>query len=115
VHDKKLCVMFQNETFPYIRVSESNVEPDGIRREMKEGEKGSSTLYLGIRIRDIEQMITAKVIRLRESTERISLDMEFPVSLKHYGLKPTLSFFGLIRIDDKMIVKITVGLEARPV
>jgi len=113
--DKKLREMFQSETFPYIHVSARNVEPYRIRQEMKGGEKGGGALDLVIKIRDIEHKITARLSGLQESAERISLEMEFPVSLKDYRLKPPSPFFGLIRVDDKVIVKVTVGLEARPV
>ena len=50
----------------------------------------------------------------QERNGRVSFDVEFPVSLKDYKLVPPKVAFGLIRVDDKVMVKAAVRLDALP-
>jgi hypothetical protein len=41
----------------------------------------------------------------------VTFDMEFPVSLKEYDLKPPAPFFGAIRVGDRIVVHAAFRLE----
>lgn len=112
--DKELREMFQSDSFPSIRGVVRNIHPYEIWQEMRSSKSRETTLLLTLKIRDIEQNIESRLANLREYGEQISFDMEFPVSLKAYGLKPPSLFFGLVRVGDTVTVKITFDLEGNP-
>lgn len=112
--DKKMRKMFQSDRFPLIRGEMRNIPPISLRDEMERSEKGDATVDLTLKIRDVERVIPVRISNFREYTHQISFDMEFPVSLDAYGLKPPAPLFGLIRVADRVDVKITFDLEVIP-
>jgi polyisoprenoid-binding protein YceI len=79
---------------------------------MRKDANGKGTVEITLKIREIEQRIQATVSNLRETPGRLSFDVEFPVSLKTYNLKPPSPFFGAIRVGDKIAVNAAFRLEA---
>ena len=112
--DRQLRKTFDHDTFPLIHGEMRNIRPDRLRIEMESSERGETTTELNLKIRDVEQVITVRVSNFRENTQQISFDLEFPVSLSAYGLKPPSPLFGLIRVRDRVEVKVTCDLEVRP-
>ena len=76
---------------------------------MGKGREGKSPLDLVLRIRDVERKVRATAGNLKESGERVTFDLEFPVSLGEFDLKPP-SVLGIIRVGDKVSVKATFTL-----
>ena len=110
--DKQMREMFESGAFPHIRAVLSAPDPDKIRQEMRNDPNGSGTVEFTLKIRDIEHRIRATVRNLRETPERVSFEVEFPVSLKSYNLKPPAPLFGAIRVGDKVSVNAAFRLEA---
>jgi polyisoprenoid-binding protein YceI len=110
--DKQMREMFGSDTFPRIRAVLSALDPNKIRQEMRNDPNGKGTVEFTLKIRDIEHTIRAAVSNLRETPGRVSFDVEFPVSLKTYHLKPPAPFFGTIRVGDKVAVNAAFQLEA---
>jgi hypothetical protein len=109
--DKQMQEMFESDRFPHIRAVLSALDPDKIRQEMRKDAHGKGTVEITLKIREIEQRIQATVSNLRETPGRVSFDVEFPVSLKTYNLKPPSPFFGAIRVGDKIAVNAAFRLE----
>jgi polyisoprenoid-binding protein YceI len=83
---------------------------DGIRREIGEEGGGKAFFDLTLRVRDVERTIQAAVTNLRDEGNQVGFDVEFPVSLKDFGLKAP-SFLVFFRVRDKVTVTGNVLLE----
>jgi polyisoprenoid-binding protein YceI len=102
--------MFQSERFPRIHGTVRDIDADGIRREVGKEGGGKAFFDLTLTVRDVERTIQATVTNLREKGNQVEFDVEFPVSLKEFGLKAP-SFLGIFRVRDKLTVKGNVLLE----
>ncbi|NIS74812.1 MAG: hypothetical protein GTO08_05945 [Deltaproteobacteria bacterium] len=112
--NRQLRKMFDRDTFPLIHGEVRNIRPDRLRKEMKSSERGETIAELNLNIREVEQAIAVRVSNFRDYPQQISFDLEFPVSLAANGLKPPSPLFGLIRVGDRVEVKVTCDLEVRP-
>lgn len=110
--DRQMRKMFQNDKFPRIRGIFRKIDPENLRQELRRGPDGRAPLDFTLKIRDIERPVRAVASNFREAEGRISFDVEYPVSLKDFQLDPPSPFFGLVRVDDKVMVKTAVRLEA---
>jgi len=101
--------MFREERFPRIHAAARDVDVERLRGEMGEGRGGKAPLDLLLRIRDVERKIRATASNLKESGDRVTFDLEFPLSLKEFDLKaPSVLVF--IRVGDKVTVRGTFTL-----
>ena len=107
--DGQMREMFRSDRFPRIRGEARDVDVERIRAEMGKGRGGIASIDLLLRIRDVERKIRAAASNLRESGERVTFDIEFPLSLGEFGLKAP-SVLGIIRVGDKVSVKATFSL-----
>ena len=107
--DKTMREMFQSERYPRIHGVAHDVDVERLRVEIGKGREGNPTIDLFLRIRDVERKIRATASNLKESGERVTFDLEFPVSLKEFDLKAP-SVLGFIRVGDKVSVKATFTL-----
>jgi len=108
--DGKMREMFLSERFPRIHAAARDVDVERLRLELGKGHEGKAPLDLLLRIRDVERKIRATASNLKESGDRITFDLEFPVSLGEFDLKPP-SVLGIIRVGDKVSVKATFTLS----
>jgi polyisoprenoid-binding protein YceI len=108
--DGQMREMFQSDKFPRIHGSVREIDVDGIRREIGNEGGGKAFFDLTLRVRDTERTIQATVTNLREEGDRVGFDVEFPVSLKDFGLKAP-SFLVIFRVRDKVTVTGNVLLE----
>ncbi len=111
--DRKMREMFQSDRFPFIHGETGEIYPDRLREEMKSGGEGTATLSILLTIRDVTREVKAKVSNLREYGNKISFDMEFPLSLKDFHLEAPSTFLGLIKVGDRVRVKIGFYIEGR--
>ena len=107
--DGKMREMFLSERFPRIHAAAQNVDVERLRAEIGKGPGGNASIDLLLRIRDVERKVRATASNLKESGERVSFDLEFPVSLKEFDLTPP-SVLGIVRVGDKVSVKTTFAL-----
>jgi len=107
--DGQMREMFRSEPFPRIHVSAHDLDVERLRVEIGKGREGNASIDLLLRIRDVERKVRATASNLRESGERVTFDLEFPVSLREFDLKAP-SVLGLIRVGDKVSVKTTFTL-----
>ena len=107
--DGQMREMFQSERFPRIHAAARDVDVDRLRMELGKGREGKAPLDLILRIRDMERTVRAMTGNLKESGERVTFDLEFPVPLGEFDLKPP-SVLGIIRVGDKVYVKATFTL-----
>ena len=107
--DGKMREMFRSERFPRIHAAAHDVDVERLRVEIGKGREGNASIDLLLRIRDVERKIRATASNLKESGERVTFDLEFPVSLGEFDLKAP-SVLGIIRVGDKVSVKATFTL-----
>jgi hypothetical protein len=107
--DGQMSAMFRSDRFPRIRAAAREVDVGRLREEMGKGHEGKAPLDLLLRIRDAERTIRATASNLKESGDRVTFDLEFPVSLGEFDLKAP-SVLGIIRVGDKVSVKTTFTL-----
>ena len=107
--DVQMREMFRSERFPRIRAAAQDVDVERLRVEMGKGRGGNASIDLFLRIRDVERKVRATASNLKESGERVTFDLEFPVSLGEFDLKAP-SVLGIIRVGDKVPVKATFTL-----
>ena len=108
--DGQMREMFQSDRFPRIHGTVRAIDVDGIRREIGKEGGGKAFFDLTLGIRDVERTIHAAATNFREEGSRVDFDVEFPVSLKDFGLKAP-SFLGIFRVRDKVAVTGNVRLE----
>ncbi|MEW6721583.1 MAG: YceI family protein, partial [Thermodesulfobacteriota bacterium] len=108
--DREMRKMFRDEQHPFIHASARDVDIDAVRRRMKEDAAGKAPLDVFLEIRGMERKIAASAGGLKEEGNRVSFDVEFPVSLKQFGLKAP-SVLGLIRVGDRVLVKASFRVE----
>jgi len=107
--DGKMREMFLSERFPRIHAAAHDIDVERLRVETGKGREGVASIDLLLRIRDVERKVRATAGNLKESGERVTFDLEFPVSLGEFDLKPP-SVLGIIRVGDKVSVKATFTL-----
>jgi hypothetical protein len=107
--DGQMREMFRFDRFPRIHASAREVDVDRLRVEIEKGREGDASIYLLLRIRDVERKVRATASNLKESGERVTFDLGFPVSLGEFDLKAP-SVLGIIRVGDKVSVKATFTL-----
>ena len=108
--DGQMREMFQSGRFPRIHGTVRDLDADRIRREIGKEGGGKAFFDLTLKVRDAERTIQAAVTNLREEGNRVGFDVEFPVSLKDFGLKAP-SFLVIFRVRDKVSVTGNVLLE----
>jgi polyisoprenoid-binding protein YceI len=111
--DGKMREMFLAERFPRIHAAAHDVDVERLREETGNGRGGTASIDLLLRIRDVERKVRATASNLKESGERVTFDLEFPVSLGEFDLRPP-SVLGIIRVGDKVSVKATFTLTLSP-
>jgi polyisoprenoid-binding protein YceI len=107
--DGQMREMFRSDRFPRIHTAVRDVDVDRLRVELGKGHEGKAPLDLLLRIRDVERKIRATASNLKESGDRVTFDLEFPVSLGEFDLKAP-SVLGFVRVGDKVSVKATFTL-----
>jgi hypothetical protein len=111
--DGQMREMFLAERFPRIHAAARDVDVERLRVEIGKGREGNASIDLLLRIRDVERKVRATASNLKESGERVSFDLDFPVSLGEFDLKAP-SVLGIIRVGDKVSVKTTFTLTVSP-
>ena len=107
--DGQMREMFRSDRFPRIHAAARDVDVDRLRVELGKGREGKAPLDLLLRIREVERKVRATASNLKESGERVTFDLDFPVSLGEFDLKAP-SVLGIIRVGDKVSVKTTFPL-----
>ena len=107
--DGQMSAMFRSDRFPRIHAAARDVDVERLRVEIGKGREGNASIDLLLRIRDAERKIRATASNLKESGERVTFDLDFPVSLGEFDLKAP-SVLGIIRVGDKVSVKTTFTL-----
>ena len=107
--DGQMREMFRSGRFPLIRVVAREVDVGRLRVDIGKARGGNASIGLLLRIRDVERKVLATASNLRESGERVTFDLEFPVSLREFDLKAP-SVLGILRVGDKVAVKATLTL-----
>jgi hypothetical protein len=112
--DRQLRNMFRSAEYPVLRGSFKDISPEGFRQELGKSPEGKRSFDFLLKIRDIERSVHAVASGFREEGGRVSFVLDFPVSLKEYGLKPPSVLFGAIRVGDRVSVRAAVSLQAVP-
>ena len=107
--DGQMREMFRSDRFPRIHAAARDVDVERLRVEIGKGREGIASIDLLLRIREVERKIRAMASNLIESGDRVTFDIEFPVSLGEFDLKAP-SVLGIIRVGDKVSVKATFTL-----
>jgi YceI-like protein len=107
--DGQMREMFRSERFPRIHAAAHDVDVERLRVGIGKGREGITSIDLLLRIRDVERVVRATASNLKESGERVTFDLEFPVSLGEFDLKAP-SVLGIVRVGDKVSVKTTFAL-----
>jgi hypothetical protein len=111
--DEKMYEMFDAAKFPQIAGVLDGGPLLDMRRKLHDAAGGTGSFPLRLRIRGLEAPAVARVTHLVDDSGGLSFDLEFPVSLAAYQLKPP-SVLGLIRVGDQVRVKIGLRLAPLP-
>ncbi len=111
--DQKMYDMFESIKFPQVTGVLDGGPLTELRRQLHEAAGGTGSFPLRLRIRDMEAPAVARVTHLVDDSRELSFDLEFPVSLAAYRLKPP-SVLGLIRVGDEVRVKVALHLAPLP-
>jgi len=107
--DAKMREMFEADRHPLIRAVGRDVDAETFRERMRKDPGGKTPVDATLVIRDVERKVRAAAGNWKEEGGRIAFDVEFPLSLKEFGLKaPTV--LGFIRVGDRVVVKGTFTL-----
>ncbi len=107
--DEKMRGMFQSDRYPVIRAVAQDLDAGKFRERMRKDPGGKTPLDVTLAIRGVERKIRASAGGWKEEGGKVAFDVEFPVSLKEFELKPP-SVLGLIRVGDRIDVKGTFTL-----
>ena len=110
--DKKMRKMFDAESYPLIKATIEPVSLTDIRKALLEDKDSTTEVTFQLKIRNIEQPVTAILQNIVATKEKITANLVFTLSLADYGLKPP-SVLGFIRVDDSVKVKTSLTLETR--
>jgi|GEM_PF-1104100 len=102
--DETMYRMFGTNNFPSLTGSCSNVDLS----TMKSGE---SEFPIQLKIRDTDSQVQAKVVSFKRNQNDIQLELEFPVSLKDFHLRAPSAMFGMVRVKDRVDVKVSLSLK----
>lgn len=106
--DRNMYEMFDEASFPRIRASLRNVDPELLRGG--DGDQGRRTLPFDLTIRDVTQSLVGEVSNWREESDHATFDLDFDVSLAQFGLEaPTALLF--IRVGDRVAVHVAVSVR----
>src|SRR3990172_2173592 len=78
--DGQMREMLRSDRFPRIRGEARDVDVERIRVELGKARGGNASIDLLLRIRDVERKVRATASNLRVSGERVTFDIEFPLS-----------------------------------
>ncbi len=101
--DRMMREMFGTDRYPAIRAWARDIDTEALRGRMEGDGEGIATLEITLAIRGVERKIAATARNLKAAGNRVSFDVEFPVSLKEFGL-PAPSVLGFIRVADQVAV-----------
>lgn len=108
--DRRMREMFDADRHPAIHASARDVDVDALRARMLGSPDGGAALEITLTIRGVERKVSARAMRLKEDGNRVSFDVDFPVSLGEFGLSaPTV--LGIIRVADRVSVEGRFTLE----
>lgn len=110
--DKKMREMFAEEQFPLITGTSSPISLDDLRRRLELGKDSAGDVTINLKIRDITRPVKTTVHNIVITDSTIKADMDFPLFLADYQLKPP-SVLGLIRVGDRIDVTVSFVLESR--
>lgn len=102
--DGKMREMFQVDRHPVIRAVARDIDADSLRERMRKERGGKVPLAVSLAIRGVERKIQATAGNWKEEGVGFTFDVEFPVSLREFGLDPP-SVLGIIRVGDRVDVK----------
>ena len=96
--------MFQADRYPVIRAAARDVDADEVRQRMRDDPGRTTPLEILLVIRGVERKVQASAGNWKEEGDRVAFDVEFPVSLREFDLKPP-SLLGLFRVGNRVVVK----------
>lgn len=105
--DKEMMHMFHAEEFPLI----TGTTPAVRVLDLKPGE--NAELPVSVTIHGVTKQVVGMATAIVPTEDGLSFDLEFPLSLKEFGLKPP-SVMGIIRVNDQVQVvsHVTLGKGA---
>jgi hypothetical protein len=102
--DERMREMFHADRHPGIHAAARGIDADPLRGRMRADREGKAPIGITLAIGGVERAIQATAGNLREDGNRVFFEIEFPVSLKEFGLAaPTV--LGIIRVGDRVAVK----------
>jgi polyisoprenoid-binding protein YceI len=106
--DKTMRGMFDAEAYPLIRARFNALDPDLLLQAWQKNQQ--QPLPLELQIRQITRPVKAQVKRLTVTGDKLSITLEFDLSLRSFQLDPP-SVLGIIRVADRVQVQIEVALS----
>jgi YceI-like domain len=111
--DRRMREMFRSDRYPMIRVSVRDLDAGAFRERMRKAAGGTVPLDVSLSIGAVEKTVPAAAGNLKEDGDRITFDVELPVSLKAFDLSaPTVLLF--VRVADRVVVKGHIALDVLP-
>jgi polyisoprenoid-binding protein YceI len=108
--DRNMREMLDASAFPNIKAKLHRIDPEMLRGSGEDEAEARPPIAFELTIRDVTHPLHGNVSNWREDIDQASFDLDFDVSLAHFGLKaPTTLLF--IRVEDRVAVHVAVSIR----
>jgi hypothetical protein len=109
--DANMYKMFQSDRFPKLIVVVTNASLAAARLSPPNSPAGPGTLPIQLTFCGITKAAQAKTTNPKPHENGWEFDLQTEVSLAAFKLKPSSALFGMISVDDKVVIKAHVKVD----
>jgi polyisoprenoid-binding protein YceI len=109
--DKNMYAMFKSDKFPKLFAIATNAPLAAAKLTPTEAAGTNGVLLVQLTFCGITKEVSARTTNQKPHTNGWEFELQTDVSLKAFQLKPSSTLFGIISVDDKVVVKAHVKVE----
>jgi polyisoprenoid-binding protein YceI len=103
--DANMYKMFQSDRFPKLFATVTNAPLAAARLTPTTPPSEPGTLTVQLTFCGITKAVAARTLNPKALPEGWEFDLQMEISLKTFQLKPSSALFGMISVDDKVVIK----------
>jgi polyisoprenoid-binding protein YceI len=109
--DKNMYAMFKSDKFPKLLAIVTNAPLAAAKLTPTEAAGTNGVLLVQLTFCGITKEVSVRTTNQKPHTNGWEFDLQTEVSLKAFQLKPSSTLFGIISVDDKVVIKAHVKVE----
>lgn len=109
--DANMYKMFQSDRFPKLFAVVTNAPLTVARLVPSTPPAEAGTLPMQLTFCGITKAVSARTLNPQLISEGWEFDLQTEISLKAFQLKPSSALFGMISVDDKVVIKAHVKVK----